>query len=69
MERHHKRRIIDEFRDASLPPIFTLDIPDDFEVMSPDLIEILHSLLDPEFELLYSNWDDMSVEYRSRTRR
>ncbi len=62
MERSHKRRIIEQFRDLELPPIKTLDIPDDFEVMSSTLVGILHSLLDPEFDYLYTNWGSCPLD-------
>ena len=49
MEREHKLWITMRFEGVELPRIDVLDIPDEFEVMDPDLQEILRSLLDPEF--------------------
>ena len=55
MEREHKAWITTRFEGLPLPPIDVLDIPDDFEVMSPELQEILRSLLDPEIGHLLEN--------------
>lgn len=42
MERKHRARILDTFRDVSpMPPIESLDIPDDYEYMDPELVELL----------------------------
>jgi len=42
MERRHKTRIIEDFRDeAELPRIRSLDIPDDYQFMDPELVELL----------------------------
>lgn len=56
MEREHKRWIMMRFEALDLPRIDVLDIPDDFEVMDPELQDMLRSMLDPEFHnLLRSN--------------
>lgn len=52
MEREHKLWIATRFDYLPLPPIDVLDIPDEFDVMDPQLQEILRSLLDPELERL-----------------
>lgn len=52
MEPEHKRWIATRFEGMDLPAIEVLDIPDEFEVMDPELMAILKSLLDPEFERL-----------------
>lgn len=49
MEPEHKSWLITRFEHLDLPRIDVLDIPDDFEVMDPELQSILKSLLDPEF--------------------
>ena len=54
MERGHKSRILERFVGIALPPIDVLDVPDDFEVMDPELQELLRSLLDPEIARLVS---------------
>jgi len=54
MEREHKQWITMRFEDLDLPQIDVLDVPDDFEVMDPQLQEMLKSLLDPEIEQLLS---------------
>ena len=42
MEQKYKSRIIREFRShPDLPPIVSLDIPDEFERMDPELIELI----------------------------
>ena len=52
MEREHKQWIAMRFENLELPRIDVLDVPDDFEVMDPQLQEMLKSLLDPEIEHL-----------------
>jgi predicted protein tyrosine phosphatase len=52
MERDHKSWIKERFAGQELPRIDVLDIPDDFEVMDPELQAILRSLLDPELDHL-----------------
>ncbi|MFT3869122.1 MAG: protein tyrosine phosphatase [Nibricoccus sp.] len=52
MERDQKQWIAERFRETDLPPIDVLDIPDDFDVMEPQLQEIMRSLLDPELDHL-----------------
>jgi hypothetical protein len=42
MERRHKSRILERFREhPNLPRIVSLDIPDDYQFMDPELIELL----------------------------
>jgi predicted protein tyrosine phosphatase len=42
MERRHKTRILEDFREeVELPRIVSLDIPDDYPFMDPELIELL----------------------------
>lgn len=55
MEREHKLWISMRFEEMALPLIDVLDIPDDFEVMDPELQKILRSLLDPEIAHLLEN--------------
>ena len=52
MDADHKRRIQSQFGHLDLPRIDNLDIPDDFEVMDPELQVILTSMLDSEFDCL-----------------
>lgn len=52
MEREHKLWITTRFEGLPLPKIDVLDIPDEFEVMDPQLQEMLKSLLDPELDHL-----------------
>ena len=55
MERSHKRWIMERFEGFDLPVVDVLDIPDDFEVMDPELQNMLRSALDPEIESLLVN--------------
>ena len=55
MERDQKVWIAERFAELDLPRIDVLDIPDEFEVMDPELQEILQSLLDPEIAHLVEN--------------
>ena len=55
MEREHKKWIQDHFRDAELPPIEILDIPDDFGFMDSELQTLLRLAIDPELEVLFSS--------------
>lgn len=50
MEREHKRRILELFPDADLPPIEVLGVPDDYEFNDPALVEMLRAMLDPEID-------------------
>ncbi len=54
MEREHKQWITRRFEGLTLPPIDVLDIPDEFELMDPALVEMLRLMLDPEIEVLTS---------------
>jgi predicted protein tyrosine phosphatase len=46
MEREHQLWITTRFEELALPPIAVLDIPDEFEVMDPQLVTILRPLID-----------------------
>jgi predicted protein tyrosine phosphatase len=48
MERHHRKNILEKFRTQT--KIITLGIPDNFEFMDPDLIEILQAKVMPYLE-------------------
>jgi predicted protein tyrosine phosphatase len=52
MEREHKLWLRKRFEGIELPRIDVLEIPDEFEVMDPALIEALRMMLEPEIELL-----------------
>jgi predicted protein tyrosine phosphatase len=52
MERAHKLWIATRFEGLKLPRIDVLEIPDEFEVMDPALLEMLRLVLDPEIEHL-----------------
>ena len=57
MERDHKRRIATQFEGLELPRVDVLDIPDEFELMAPALIEMLRLMLDPEIDHLLASRD------------
>jgi predicted protein tyrosine phosphatase len=48
MERHHRKNILEKFRTQT--KIITLGIPDNYEFMDPDLIEILQAKITPYLE-------------------
>jgi predicted protein tyrosine phosphatase len=48
MERHHRKNILEKFRTQT--KIITLGIPDNFDFMDPDLIEILQEKVTPYLE-------------------
>ncbi|MFO1461387.1 MAG: protein-tyrosine-phosphatase [Verrucomicrobiota bacterium] len=50
MEREHLRRIREAFSDLPLPTVWTLDIPDDYRFMDPELQELLRAALEPELK-------------------
>ena len=58
MERDHKSWITMRFEGLPLPRIDVLDIPDEFEVMDPALVEMLRLMLDPEIDLLVTRSAD-----------
>ena len=47
MESEHKKRIAREFRGKiDLPPVHVLEIPDQYEFMDPELVELLTERID-----------------------
>jgi len=53
MERKHKARIRERFPDhASLDRIHSLDIPDEYDFMESELVELLRQAIDPHLEHL-----------------
>ena len=51
MEYKHKQRISAEFRqELNGKELIVLDIPDDYQYMDPELVEILEEAIDPELE-------------------
>ena len=51
MEHKHAARIRFQFPAESIPPMRTLDIPDDYEQMDTELIELLRTAVEHELEL------------------
>ena len=52
MENKYKGRISKRFRDIHLPPIKSLDIPDEYKYMDEELIELIKSGVEHYIELL-----------------
>ena len=55
MEREHQQWIAMRFEGLKLSRVDVLDIPDEFELMDPALIEMLRLMLDPEIDYLLSS--------------
>jgi predicted protein tyrosine phosphatase len=53
MERHHRKNILEKFRTRT--KIVALGIPDNYEFMDPDLIEILQEKVTPYLEPYITN--------------
>ena len=48
MEEKHRKRIVADFPGASRhPPIYVLDIPDEYQFMDPELIELIQVSIEP----------------------
>lgn len=54
MDTEHKRRIVERFRGADLPPIESLDIPDDYGYLDDELIALIRSSTEPWINQLLS---------------
>ncbi len=54
MENKYKSRISRLFRNTHLPPIKSLDIPDEYQYMNKELIELIKSSVEPHIKL-FSN--------------
>ena len=53
MEPEHKRRLMERAgRARDLPPIRVLDVPDDYEHMDPELVDLLRTAIDVELDAL-----------------
>ena len=52
MEPAHKTRILAQFRLGRLPVIESLDIPDDYQYMDAELIELIRSAVEPRLDAL-----------------
>jgi len=52
MEKQYKQQIQGLFRGLTLPPIKSLDIPDDYEYMDAELIELIRSETEHHIKLL-----------------
>ena len=48
MEQEHRERLVDQFREAlGDTPVHVLDIPDEYPLMDPELIELLRQGVEP----------------------
>ncbi|WP_309385322.1 low molecular weight protein tyrosine phosphatase family protein [Cerasicoccus frondis] len=54
MAPEHKRRILQHFREGSLPPVECLDIPDDFRYMDDALVQLVRESTEPWINQLLS---------------
>ena len=52
MESKHKTRIQDLFRDIELPPIKSLDVPDEYKYMDEELIKLIEIGVEHHIKLL-----------------
>lgn len=52
METKHRAWIITNFRSINLPPIETLDIPDDYGYLDDELIDLLRRSVEPHLRRL-----------------
>lgn len=68
MEREHKLWITTRFEGLDLPLIDVLDVPDEYEVMDPELQKILRALLDPEIKHLLENPPRRRSEHERKPR-
>ena len=54
MENQHKKAIANRYRDLDLPDIFVLDIPDDYQYMSEELILMIRD----STEEIIAHWNN-----------
>jgi predicted protein tyrosine phosphatase len=51
MEKEHKQRIIEQFsNDVRQKKILVLNIPDEYQFMDPELIDLIQTIVDPIIE-------------------
>jgi protein-tyrosine phosphatase len=53
MEREYRQRIIEAFTEVDLPPIVSLDIPDDYRYMDEELVELIRESTEPVLKSRY----------------
>lgn len=53
METGYRARIWGQFRQMELPPIEVLDIPDDYEFMDEELVELLTDRINDTLRIVY----------------
>ncbi len=52
MEKKHRSRIHEHYRDLpKLPPIDSLDIPDDYSFMDPELVQLIRDAMESQWEI------------------
>ncbi len=54
MESEQKKKIQDLYRHLQLPPVEVLDIPDDYEFMDSELVEILTDKINNSLKTIYN---------------
>ena len=55
MESRYKLRIIDQFRDLPLPEIENLDIPDEYQYMDPELVDLIQKMVESHIKKIELN--------------
>jgi predicted protein tyrosine phosphatase len=58
MERNHRGILLSRFRDVDRHRLFVLEIPDEYQYMDPELIELLRSRAGWHLEQLLAADDD-----------
>ncbi len=62
METKYAAAIRRHFRSSDLPPMSSLEIPDDYAFMDDELVELLESSVEPEIERLLAVFDATDTE-------
>ena len=52
MEEDHKARILEQFRSLALPAMESLDIPDEYEYMDDELVDLIRGGVEARIEAL-----------------
>lgn len=66
MDAEYAAWIRDSFRDLRLPPIHSLDIPDEYGYMDPELVELIRAASEPYLRDLADISPEASGRQRSR---
>ena len=56
MEDKHRKRLLADFPDiARFKPIYVLDIPDNYRLMDPELVNLIRTAADPLIDAIRNN--------------